>query len=595
MISTGKWSLCLGEIGNEARTSGEDEVIVTGQSEGREVFVIPSNQLAESEALLPRNQSADIAATTGPNVVKSDHEPLQTITVTTVPDNDQSNATSPTTVPPVAKSLPAESPASRPPGTFTPPLKALPANVPSWVLRLRDAEKIGESYRGYCSTDSELETVLLLHKQQTGCLFGTRQSPSPAKPATRLMWKSLYVPYDGIPFVNAGSRAIVMECQYGPRRKGLQPKKTNKLDSIDYKATCPARIYIKKVRKFPEYKVSVDRQVDKKLLRLEQEKAFSTLRKKLRDTGGVLRYYLQLPTEKAHLYHDMETPIPPPPPDLPLPPPRLQELGVRDEEEEDEEEEEDGGSIPSRLHPRVVEKIRELVEEGHTQVYSLRKQLRKFVEREMFGSEGVPERHNLCYFPTVNDIKNHMHEAQKAMQGAGVAPAEIEWTICEDPDEMVTLTLTPASTEVGGLLEAACNLSPEAVQLCNSLTCLQPKIFAQLQPLSSATPHPSDPPYPLGQALSLGDSGAALGLGPVVHVAVMEGGAGGSGEGTHHIVLENGQTIPVQIVDSADAALSIPGALQGELNENREEEQEGEMKVEVKEEVITEEEAAVVH
>lgn len=65
-------------------------------------------------------------------------------------------------------------------------------------------QKIGDSYRGYCSSETELESVLTLHKQQTQSVWGTRQSPSPAKPATRLMWKSQYVPYDGIPFVNAG-------------------------------------------------------------------------------------------------------------------------------------------------------------------------------------------------------------------------------------------------------------------------------------------------------------------------------------------------------------------------------------------------------
>lgn len=66
-------------------------------------------------------------------------------------------------------------------------------------------QKIGDSYRGYCISETELESVLTFHKQQTQSVWGTRQSPSPAKPATRLMWKSQYVPYDGIPFVNAGT------------------------------------------------------------------------------------------------------------------------------------------------------------------------------------------------------------------------------------------------------------------------------------------------------------------------------------------------------------------------------------------------------
>lgn len=40
---------------------------------------------------------------------------------------------------------------------------------------------------------------------------------------------------------------------------------------------------------------------------------------------------------------------------------------------------------------------------------------RKFVERELFKPDEIPERHNLSFFPTVNDIKNHIHEVQKSL------------------------------------------------------------------------------------------------------------------------------------------------------------------------------------
>lgn len=89
------------------------------------------------------------------------------------------------------------------------------------------------------------------------------------------------------------------------------------------------------------------------------------------------RYYVQLPTQKAHLYHDMEAPPPPPP--LPLP---LSEddgeglLGPEEEEEEEEGSLDDGSCMPSRLHPLVAEKIKQLVGQGHSQVYTVRKQLR---------------------------------------------------------------------------------------------------------------------------------------------------------------------------------------------------------------------------
>lgn len=66
-------------------------------------------------------------------------------------------------------------------------------------------QKIGDYYRGYVESDMDLDLLLTFHKQQTQSLWGTRQSPSPAKPSTRLMWKSQYVPMDGIPFVNTGN------------------------------------------------------------------------------------------------------------------------------------------------------------------------------------------------------------------------------------------------------------------------------------------------------------------------------------------------------------------------------------------------------
>ncbi|XP_077071231.1 calcium-responsive transcription factor isoform X8 [Siphateles boraxobius] len=486
------------------------------------------------------------------------------------------------------------------PDVFEPPVKPLPPGAPNWALRLRACEKIGESYRGYCNTEAELEAVLLLHKQQTHAVFGTRQSPSPAKPATRLMWKSQYVPYDGIPFVNAGSRAIVMECQFGPRRKGVQPKKGSEQETnqnILYKATCPARIYIKKVRKFPEYKVPTDPKVDKKVVRQEQEKAFFNLKKSLWDVGGIVRYYTQLPTEKAHLYHDMDT--------ANLPPLPEQICFAEEEQNEDEEEEteeldseamqdvmmEDGVSLPSRLHPLVAEKICELVAQGHNQVYTVRKQLRRFVEHEMFKSEEVPQRHNLCYFPTVNDIKNHIHEAQKALQltAGTLATSDTEWKAETNNLLPEILTLTPASVDVSsqkeGLLEESDTLSPEAVQLFSSLTSLQPKIFAHLQAIQlqpalcpvDDTAQPTPPPPPPeaqelsspappqhvllspsqflqssgrgGASISLCDPPTLLGMSQLVSVtSVTNAGAEG---GITQILLEDGHAIPVQIVDPA--------------------------------------------
>ncbi|XP_071417795.1 calcium-responsive transcription factor isoform X3 [Pithys albifrons albifrons] len=482
-------------------------MIVASQSgNGQVLHVIPSAQPRVTQVIIPQGQLLDATSTQvcvqlltsrlfyfceDASQEKCGDGNLQTVVVAAIADSANSyilHSQASLTVSKNPSNRVVEDP-------FPIPHQPLPLNAPAWARCLRSCEKIGDSYRGYCVSEAELESVLTLHKQQTQSVWGTRQSPSPAKPATRLMWKSQYVPYDGIPFVNAGSRAIVMECQYGPRRKGFQPKKAGEQESTSghlYKATCPARIYIKKVQKFPEYRVPTDPKIDKKIIRMEQEKAFNILKKNLIDAGGILRWYVQLPTQQAHQYHEMETScLPPSPSHFSVSPPEEEEEVVTDE----------NCALPSRLHPQVADKIRELVSQGIEQVYAVRKQLRKYVERELFTPDEVPERHNLSFFPTVNDIKNHIHEVQKSLRNGEMMnnsesiPATLQWTT--DSGNVLTETVTvtfaspPSHGSSGGestISNAESNQSresllPETAQLLSSLSSLQPKIFAQFQGL----------------------------------------------------------------------------------------------------------------
>ncbi|OWF37566.1 calcium-responsive transcription factor-like [Mizuhopecten yessoensis] len=302
-----------------------------------------------------------------------------------------------------------------------PPPQPLPADCPAWAHRIKCCEKIGDSYRGYVDSEVDLDLLLTYHKQQTQSFWGTRQSPSPAKPSTRLMWKSQYVPFDGIPFVNSGSRAIVMECQYGPRRKGNTLKK-QMIDQYgpnkqceqfvpgDYRQTCPARIYIKKVKKFPQY--AVDLSIDKKTLKLAMDKAFHELKQRGFDDIGHERYYIQLPTDKAHEFHNdancSTTQVQSPAATV-----SMTTSMAFDGLEMD--------SAIQRLDPRVAQKIREIVSGGETRVYSVRKILRSFVVRQLYNGGEIPERHDLTLFPTVNDLKNHIHQALKDIECGSLA------------------------------------------------------------------------------------------------------------------------------------------------------------------------------
>lgn len=276
-------------------------------------------------------------------------------------------------------------------------LSAVATNYP-WAARLHDCELIGDSYRGYATDEVELDLILTLHKQHTNSCWGTRQSPSSAKPSIRLMWKSQYVPYDGIPFLNTGRRATVMECQYGPRRKGAVNKKQMDYDEHGnplkrHRPTCPARIYVKKVRKFPEFRI--DPNLEGKNVRQAQERALTALRLAGVNVGGEERYYVQLPLPIAHEYHDMD--------DIPLDPDETEAQG-------------------QRLNPDVMHKIRELVARGVSGIYVVKHCLKEYVEKELFGNMEPPPRHNKSYFPTIIDIQNHIHQAQMALATGNLLP-----------------------------------------------------------------------------------------------------------------------------------------------------------------------------
>uniref|UniRef100_A0A673T8S3 Calcium responsive transcription factor n=1 Tax=Suricata suricatta TaxID=37032 RepID=A0A673T8S3_SURSU len=180
--------------------SNEQMMIVPSPSENGQVLrVIPSTQTGMAQVIIPQGQLVDVNSPRDVSEEKPSDRSLATVRVDVLADNT-SNYTLHSQA---SLTLPKKTVARMLEEPFMAPLQPLSSNTPMWACRLRSCEKIGDSYRGYCVSETELESVLTFHKQQTQSVWGTRQSPSPAKPATRLMWKSQYVPYDGIPFVNA--------------------------------------------------------------------------------------------------------------------------------------------------------------------------------------------------------------------------------------------------------------------------------------------------------------------------------------------------------------------------------------------------------
>ncbi|XP_042212411.1 uncharacterized protein LOC121859559 isoform X1 [Homarus americanus] len=117
--------------------------------------------------------------------------------------------------------------------------------------------------------------------------------------------------FDGVPYILNGTK--VLECQYGVNRSAYQKKlnsakrKQESLQREKYpqghvskKVDCPAKIFLKDVIKFPDFKVQVDSRQEKKI-------KSNLLRLALKDgrAQGERRIYIQLPKESDHCAHDM--------------------------------------------------------------------------------------------------------------------------------------------------------------------------------------------------------------------------------------------------------------------------------------------------
>uniref|UniRef100_A0A8D2E0D9 Calcium responsive transcription factor n=1 Tax=Theropithecus gelada TaxID=9565 RepID=A0A8D2E0D9_THEGE len=189
------------ELQSLGESNAQMMIVASPTENGQVLRVIPSTQTAMAQVIIPQGQLVDVNSPRDVPEEKPSDRNLSTVRVDTLADNTSNYILHPQT----SFTLPKKSVTRMLEEPLLAPLQPLSSNTPIWACRLRSCEKIGDSYRGYCVSETELESVLTFHKQQTQSVWGTRQSPSPAKPATRLMWKSQYVPYDGIPFVNAGT------------------------------------------------------------------------------------------------------------------------------------------------------------------------------------------------------------------------------------------------------------------------------------------------------------------------------------------------------------------------------------------------------
>ena len=70
--------------------------------------------------------------------------------------------------------------------------------------------------------------------------------------------------------------------------------------------------------------------------------------------------------------------------------------------------------MAQRMHPMVAQKIVQLVREGATNPQEVRRTLREYVRSEF--KENCPSTVNRAYFPTLEDIRNHIYTAKQGLE-----------------------------------------------------------------------------------------------------------------------------------------------------------------------------------
>jgi hypothetical protein len=145
-------------------------------------------------------------------------------------------------------------------------------------------------------------------------------------------------------------------------------------------------IIIREYEVFPEYALKDEetKSLSGNALRKLRAEKLEELRKALQEGKGTVQtarmYHVSLPTNGAHKSHKCG--------------------------------EESG--MAQRMHPMVSQKITLFVREGATNPQEVRRVLREYVRSEF--KENCPSTINRSYFPTLEDIRNHIYTAKQGLE-----------------------------------------------------------------------------------------------------------------------------------------------------------------------------------
>lgn len=185
-----------------------------------------------------------------------------------------------------------------------------------------------------------------------------------------------------------------LDCQYGKlyygKKEDLTGREKKKLPRLRTQGTrkqgCKACIFIREYVIFPDY--GIDNEVARKLsnwkLRQLKEEKLKVLRCDIKRgvTKGTHKYYISLPTNEAH--HSTHP---------------------------------TGGiyGMAQKVHPKLIEKVHQLVSEGVTNVSEMKRALDHYVKHDLCRSS-PPDIDDRAYHPSTRDIKNHIYCAKSKIQ-----------------------------------------------------------------------------------------------------------------------------------------------------------------------------------
>ena len=188
------------------------------------------------------------------------------------------------------------------------------------------------------------------------------------------------VEFNYTPFTVSEIRRL--DCQFGKRYYKEKPAKSNhtRLQGTR-KIGCPAHITVKTLTLFPEYAIEDPSSLGPKNLKEMKKKQLHQLHAAT-DVKTERKYFVLLPTKEAHSsVHPTEGAI----------------------------------GYAQRMHPKLAEKIHDLVSEGITNVQDVTRALKYYVNHTLCpGSK--PDISDRAYYPTADDIRNHIYRAQKSCQ-----------------------------------------------------------------------------------------------------------------------------------------------------------------------------------